>query len=212
MNGQSTEDWQYVRQTANYKPSDNAGLLDVTSLALRCYELPDKAETQTATVAAGSTVGFTVMAEGSETLGIFHQGPLLFYMAKVPTGETAATWDGSGDVWFKIYDEGPIFGETVEWPSFVKTQVTVQIPPSLPSGEYLLRVEHIALHVAHRPSGAQFFLACAQLNVIDGGNGTPGPLVAFPGAYSGTDPGILIEIYLPPITSYTMPGPPIWDG
>jgi len=43
-------------------------------------------------VKAGNTLGFTVRD------GIFHNGPLLAYMAKVPEGETAATWDGSGKV------------------------------------------------------------------------------------------------------------------
>jgi hypothetical protein len=36
---------------------------------------------------------------------IFHQGPIQFYMAKVPAGQTAATWDGAGQVWFKTYSE-----------------------------------------------------------------------------------------------------------
>lgn len=50
-------------------------------------------------VAAGSSVGFKASPN------IFHQGPLQFYMAKVPAGKTAADWDGSGNVWFKIYAE-----------------------------------------------------------------------------------------------------------
>lgn len=50
-------------------------------------------------VAAGSSVGFKASPN------IFHPGPLQFYMAKVPSGQTAASWDGSGNVWFKIYAE-----------------------------------------------------------------------------------------------------------
>jgi hypothetical protein len=34
--------------------------------------------------------------------------------------------------------------------------------------------------------------------------------VAFPGAYSATDPGILIDIYYPLPTNYTFPGPAVW--
>ncbi|CCA76320.1 hypothetical protein PIIN_10315, partial [Serendipita indica DSM 11827] len=41
----------------------------------------------------------------------------------------------------------------------------------------------------------QFYLACAQLNVVNGGSANPSPLVSFPGAYKATDPGILINIY-----------------
>lgn len=93
-----------------------------------------------------------------------------------------------------------------------KTQVNVPLPKALPSGDYLLRVEHIALHSAGSAGGAQFYLSCAQLKVENGGSGSPGPLVAFPGAYSPTDPGIKINIYYPVPTSYTPPGPAVWSG
>jgi len=32
---------------------------------------------------------------------------------------------------------------------------------------------------------AQFYISCGQVNVINGGNGSPGPLVAIPGVYTG---------------------------
>jgi hypothetical protein len=39
-------------------------------------------------------------------------------MAKVPEGKTAANWDGAGDVWFKIFSQGPSFsGGQLSWPS-----------------------------------------------------------------------------------------------
>jgi hypothetical protein len=93
-----------------------------------------------------------------------------------------------------------------------KTQVSIPIPKSLPSGEYLLRVEHIGLHSAGSSGGAQFYISCAQIKVENGGSGSPSPLVAFPGAYKATDPGILINIYYPVPTSYTPPGPAVWSG
>ena len=77
------------------------------------------------------------------------------------------------------------------------TTVSFQLPAALPSGQYLARVEHIALHSASTSGGAQFYISCAQISVTGGGNGTPGPLVAFPGAYKATDPGLLIDIYYP---------------
>ena len=43
-------------------------------------------------VKTGAVIGFKL------NQGIFHQGPLMAYMAKVPAGMKAATWDGSGDV------------------------------------------------------------------------------------------------------------------
>jgi hypothetical protein len=75
--------------------------------------------------------------------------------------------------------------------------VSTKIPASLPSGNYLLRVEHIALHGAGSEGGAQIYIQCAQLKVTGGGKGTPSPKVAFPGAYSKTDPGIKFQLYYP---------------
>lgn len=43
----------------------------------------------------------------------------------------------------------------------------------------------IALHVASSYGGAQYYIGCAQVNVTNGGNGTPGPLVSIPGVYTG---------------------------
>jgi hypothetical protein len=80
------------------------------------------------------------------------------------------------------------------------TSVSFTIPSATPDGEYLVRVEHIALHSASTSGGAQFYISCGQINVTGGGSGTPGPLVAFPGAYSASDPGILIGIYYPVVS------------
>jgi hypothetical protein len=92
-----------------------------------------------------------------------------------------------------------------------KNQVSFTVPKNVPSGQYLVRVESIALHLAQSAGGAQFYISCGQVNVINGGNGTPGPLVAFPGAYKANDPG-LIWPNSPARTSYTPPGPALWEG
>jgi hypothetical protein len=186
---------------------DPGPVTDVSSEQIRCYELAPGTASQTYTVNAGDTVGFTAMTS------ISHPGPLQFYMAKVPSGKTAATFDGSGSVWFKVYSQGATFsGGQMTFASSGKTQVTFPLPKSLPSGEYLLRVEHIALHSAGSTGGAQFYISCAQIKVENGGSGNPGPTVAFPGAYKASDPGVLINIYYPVPTSYTPPGPAVWTG
>src|ERR1700722_126972 len=68
----------------------------------------------------------------------------------------------------------------------------VTLPLNIKPGEYLLRHEIIALHLATSIGGAEFYPSCTQLNI--GGNGTdvpsPDELVTFPGGYSDTDPGI----------------------
>jgi hypothetical protein len=96
-------------------------------------------------------------------------------------------------------------------PRIEKTSVDLTIPKSLPSGKYLVRIESIALHQASSAGGAQIYLSCAQVEVKNGGSGTPGPLVAFPGAYKSGEAG-LIWSYYPIKTSYTAPGPPVWQG
>jgi hypothetical protein len=138
-------------------------------------------------------------------------------MAKAPSA--VASWDGSGDVWFKVYQISAVTdgGSTITFPAqseffgengddidcdVDQSSVSFKIPSALPSGDYLVRVENIAIHSASYFGGAQvrlisfsssipdfhclqFYLACAQVTVTGGGSGTPGPLVSIPGVYTG---------------------------
>lgn len=89
-----------------------------------------------------------------------------------------------------------------------KAAVNFVIPKCIEDGEYFLRIEHIGLHSAGSANGAQLYISCAQLSV-SGGTGTYKPnLMAFPGAYNPTDPGLMINIYYPVPKSYTPPGGP----
>lgn len=195
--------WLNVRKTTHWQNNGFVG--DVKSEGIRCDQLAGSTAT-TMSVAAGSTVGLTVSPN------IYHPGPVQFYLAKVPDGQTAASWDGSGEVWFKIYGEQPVFGgQQLTWASTNKAEITVTIPKCIPSGEYLLRGEHIALHSASAAGGAQFYLSCAQISVTGGGSTEGTPKVAFPGAYSAQDPGIMININYPVPTSYKNPGPPVFS-
>jgi len=183
---------------------------DVTLTDVRCYDSLEPGTASTVSVAAGSTVGFTVVGNPSN---LYHDGVVNVYMAKAPTGTDVASWDGSGNVWFKVFQIPAIAdGITITFPATNLTQVTFPIPAQLPSGQYLIRIEHIALHVATTFAGAQFYISCAQVQVTNGGTGTPGPLVAFPGAYTGNEPGILINIYWPIPTTYIQPGPAVWPA
>jgi hypothetical protein len=74
------------------------------------------------------------------------------------------------------------------------------IPEATPHGYYFIRIEHMAVHNAANYGGCQFFMACGQVQVTGGGSGTPGPLVAFPGAYHSDDPGIWFNDYYPPVS------------
>jgi len=114
--------------------------------------------------------------------------------------------------------------------------MNVLIPAEIPAGDYLLRAEAIALHVAGSLGGAQFYASCCkfclllpklcqrtddivwmpannaldQLTVTGGGSASPG-LVNLPGAYSPSDPGILVDIHAS-LSTYIVPGPTVYSG
>lgn len=88
----------------------------------------------------------------------------------------------------------------------------VTIPSTLAAGQYMVRHEIIALHLAQSDGGAEFYPSCTQLKVTGSQTGTAksSEEVQFPGAYSDTDAGILIDAYSSAGTAdYTFPGPQI---
>ncbi|CAN9325692.1 unnamed protein product [Alternaria alternata] len=142
---------------------------------------------------------------------------LLVYMAKCPG--SCDSFDGAGKVWFKIFEQGLISGTENAgiWAgdAILDTlYATVTIPATLAAGNYLIRHELIAVHQANNP---QFYPECAQFIVTGSGTASPpsSALVSFPGAYTGTEPGIAFNIDSPEAmkaTTYPIPGPAVWDG
>lgn len=203
--GNVTGEWEYVRETANHY--SNSPVTDVNSTDIACYQLATGDEgAKTGTVTAGDTVGLKLDSS------IGHPGPLQWYMAKAPSGGTAASMTGSDSdlAWFKIAEEHPTVSSSgLTWSSSGQSEVNVTIPSCLEDGQYLLRVEHIALHGASTYGGAQFYLSCTQLDVTGGGSYTASDddSCAFPGCYTGEEDGILINLYYPVPTTYTNPGP-----
>ena len=184
-------------------------MTDVNSNDIRCNTgtQANAAKTSVATVTAGSTVGMALDQP------IYHPGPINVYMSKAPGN--VQEYDGSG-TWFKISQLGAtISSGAISWPANNLGQYTFKIPSStraypyarcrqdelliecIANGQYLLRMEHIALHSASSTAGAQFYLSCAQITVTGGGSGSPGPTIKLPGGYSPSDKGILINIYYP---------------
>ncbi|KAH9480584.1 putative endo-beta-1,4-glucanase D [Psilocybe cubensis] len=198
-------------------PEYNGPITDVTSKDVICngginpYRTP--VSTTVIKVAAGSQVSaqfhYTLTSktgDHSDPIDPSHNGPVLAYLAQVPS---ATQSDVTGLKWFKIYHDGlDSNGWAVE--RLIKNQgkVTFTIPDCIPAGQYLLRVELIALHAASSYPGAQLYMECAQLEITGGGNTSPAT-VSFPGAYSGSDPGIRFNLYTG-ATSYTIPGPSVF--
>jgi hypothetical protein len=116
VNGVAEEkEWISVRQTKNFQ--GNQGVTDVNSPDIRCFQ--NKPGTSTATVAAGDKLGFVAMS------AVTHFGPVSFYMARVPEGRDINTWDGAGNVWFKLAEisavpspGGSLTSGEATWPAY----------------------------------------------------------------------------------------------
>ncbi|KAH7332765.1 glycoside hydrolase [Rhizoctonia solani] len=186
---------------ANIRPAaSNSPVEDVSSIDMRCnVGGASDSGTTTTTVAAGSTVGFVL----DNT--IYHPGPLAVYLGKAPT--TAAAWDGSGANWFKIYELGATFNP-FKFLAMDQSTFTFTIPKTIPSGDYLLRIEQIGLHVAGAP---QYYISCAQVSVTGGGNVSP-TKVSIPGYITKDDPSLTVNIWYPTPTAYKVPGPAVFTG
>ncbi|RYP04865.1 hypothetical protein DL764_004188 [Monosporascus ibericus] len=200
--------WEHIRQHTN----GNSPVTDLASNDLRC-NLGAK-PTTTVAVKAGDSFTWTL------DTAVYHQGPISLYMSKAPGN--AADYDGSGD-WFKIKDfgeqvrpyrerknkltatTGPEFqGNSANWPMY--QTYTSQIPRCIEDGEYLLRIQSLAIHNPWPAGIPQFYISCAQISVT-GGTGTANPQTAkIPGAFKQTDPGYTANIYNN-FNSYTVPGP-----
>ncbi|KAK2025706.1 fungal cellulose binding domain-containing protein [Colletotrichum zoysiae] len=179
---------------------------------------PDIRCNQGAFTNAGKTEVLTVNA-GSEVkvrLGVGakmqHPGPGLVYMSRAPNDNVKA-YDGSAD-WFKIKEEGVCNkgGDftTNAWCTYDKDTMSATIPKDTPSGEYLLRFEHIGVHRSH-VNQPEHYVSCVQVKVTGGGSGTPGPTVKFPGAYKATDAYAKFSIY-GGFKDFPFPGPAVWSG
>jgi hypothetical protein len=116
VNGQAEEkDWSATRMTKNAQSKQ--GVENPTSADIRCYS--SQTAPNVATVAAGSTVHYI------STQQINHPGPTQYYLAKVPAGASAKTWDGSGAIWFKIATTMPSVdgNKQMVWPGQSKRDI-----------------------------------------------------------------------------------------
>jgi len=202
-------------------PDSNNPVQDVTSDAIACNTGITHKDNNIIDIPAGSKVGSWwqhVIGQNSPSdadnpIAASHHGPIQVYLAKV---DDAASASATGQKWFKIYESGLSNGV---WAidTLIKNDgwVYFDMPSCVASGNYLMRVELLALHSATSPGGAQFYQECAQINVKGGGSSTGTDLVSFPGAYKSADPGITLSIYgsdgqpFMAGRSYTIPGPKV---
>ncbi|KAG8894756.1 hypothetical protein FRC01_012775, partial [Tulasnella sp. 417] len=183
VNGTTTGEYQYVKPYTNI----NSPVTDVSSTGFTC-NIGASSAPGIAWAKAGSSIGFKT------DIPISHPGVINVYMAKVPSGQTAATFTGTGKVWFKVSQLSAVTngGTSITFPADNITSYSFTIPSKLAPGDYLVRIEHIALHGASTFGGAQFYI-----HVFGTGTSSPTSLVSIPGVYTGNEPGILINIYWP---------------
>jgi hypothetical protein len=115
--------------------------------------------------------------------------------------DDATKADGSTS-WFKIKEIGPKFpGGTWD----MEQSYSVSIPSCVPAGDYLVRIEQLAIH--NPGATPQFYISCAQVKVTGGGSKSFSG-VKIPGHIKATDPGYTANIYNN-FNSYTVPGPAV---
>lgn len=220
INGAAQSSFKYVRKSTRavaYNPikfSSNpvADIRDGSHADgpdIRCNQGASKGgSTSVLTVNAGDSIRLRLGVGAT----MQHPGPGLVYMSKAPSG-SVADYDGSGD-WFKIFQEGVCNTgadfTTTAWCTWGRNYIGATIPKQTPNGEYLVRVEHIGVHRSH-VNQPEHYVSCMQVKVQNGGTGTPGPLVKFPGAYKASDAYAKFSIY-GGVTSFPFPGPSVWNG
>ncbi|KAK3328762.1 family 61 glycosyl hydrolase [Apodospora peruviana] len=203
-------------------PSSNNPIENVNHADFACNTGIQYKDNNVITIPAGAKVGAwwgheiggaSGPNDADNPIAASHKGPIMVYLAKV---DNAATTGTTGLKWFKVAENG-LSGST--WA--VDTMIAnggwhyFTMPSCIAPGHYLMRVELIALHSASARGAAQFYMECAQIQITGSGTTTGSNTVSFPGAYSATDPGILVSIYDSTGGStmggraYTIPGPPV---
>lgn len=186
-------------------PNNNNPVQDVNSNNMVCGQ-PGSTSQDVIDVAPGDKIGALwqhviggaqFQGDRDNPIAHSHKGPVMAYLAKVDNAASAAQ---QGLKWFKIADDGFDTGsKTWGVDRMIQNQgwSYFTLPACIAPGQYLLRVEILALHSAKNQGQAQFYQSCAQVRVSGSGSFAPSQTVSFPGAYRANDPGILINIYGP---------------
>ncbi|KAK4443304.1 family 61 putative glycoside hydrolase [Podospora aff. communis PSN243] len=204
-------------------PASNYPIENVNHPEFACNTNIRYKDNNVITVPAGARVGAwwgheiggaQFQGDPDHPIAASHKGPIMVYLAKVSNAASTGT---SGLRWFKIAESG-LNGRT--WA--VDTMIAnggwhyFNMPTCIAPGDYLMRVELLALHSASMHQGAQFYMECAQIRVTGSGTNTGGSnTVSFPGAYAQNHPGIQLNIYDAAGGNtnggrpYQIPGPPV---
>ncbi|KAJ7593510.1 glycosyl hydrolase family 61-domain-containing protein [Mycena floridula] len=164
-----------------------------------------------ATAMPDSVLQFKWTGEDGKANWPHNTGPMLTYLASC--GDTPCNkFNSSKAQWFKIQQDGrKANGDWLQADLLAGQTAKVTLPSNLAAGNYIVRHEIIALHLATTKGGAEFYPSCAQLTVggTQTGKPTASDLVSIPGAYKDTDPGIFDPTVFDTGSKYIFPGPAI---
>ncbi|KAI1862505.1 hypothetical protein JX265_009219 [Neoarthrinium moseri] len=198
-------------------PPNNNPVKDLKSADLACNVAGSTAVKEFLPIAAGDEVEFEWFHDNrnDDIIAASHKGPIITYIAPYTDG-----MDGTGSIWTKIDEEG-YDSASSSWA--VDKLITnggkkaFTVPSALAAGKYMIRQEIIGLHEgdtaysANSARGAQFYPSCVQVEITGSGSATPSENFALPGGYTDSDPGVVFNLY-GSFTSYTIPGPKVWDA
>lgn len=153
---------------------------------------------------------------------VSHHGPVLSYLA--PCNGPCSTVNPEHLKFVKIAEKGWINDSTWQEGYWASDELrdddnswNIVIPAGLKAGEYVLRHEIIALHVAHGTGpqdGAEFYPQCISLNVQGDGTKKITGGVGAKSLYDASEPGIAISNLHDTAdhSDYIIPGPAVWAG
>ncbi|KAI1366547.1 glycosyl hydrolase family 61-domain-containing protein [Xylaria arbuscula] len=195
INGASQGDGKCLR-TSFTVDKITSPITDLDSPEMACGIVGQTAAPDTCAINAGEKLSFEfrLWPSGSPpgTIDGSHLGAMAIYAKQVD----GSTEDPTGAGWFKLWNYG-YDQATQTWATekLIANDgiVSIQIPKAMPTGEYLIRPEILALHnLAAGP--AQFYTGCAQIKV-EGGSTKPldipsDHLVSIPGYIKASDPAV----------------------
>ena len=204
-------------------PDDGwVGELDYAKPDMICH-LDARAPNGNAPVRAGDNVTFLWNGWPES-----HHGPVLTYMAYCGKEADSCMRTDKTELEFFGIDAVGLIDPTATLHEFytafgiwstdvmivTNSTYTVQIPPTLSPGNYVVRHEIIALHFALLPDlGPQHYPQC--INVMVSGSGTvipEGTLGTDLYGRPGDEAGLKYDISQDPLPPYTMPGPGLMEG
>lgn len=182
-----------------------------------------------ANISAPITAGSTLIVDwgmAGQPFPPTHWGPVIDYIA--PCNGPCSKVKKENLKFVKIAQKGWINNSTFPEGYWATSELVdadgvwpIKIPAGLKAGEYVVRNELLALHVAFRAigqgpyykDGAESYPQCVSIKVSGSGTKVITGGVGAKNLYRGDEPGLALDIHQSPNhADYVIPGPPLWTG